>query len=666
MPAFFFTLSSLCLAAALFFLARELAALRPGRAALACALAAGAAWLLLSASVPVRGGYDNEHDFSALSINPRNIFGAGEVKLTKELSPLVTDAAANLLSGNSLAAVLWKNRLLTLASGAALGLAGCALGGAAAGAVAAFLYLFNFLLVLNSSSMASTGANLFFFASSACAPSFYLRGGRPGQFYWSLASLWLLAAGRVELALFPLAVFLALWLYKSARRLAAGRPDGRFAAELVCVAAFLGCFFLLKLWLSSVTSYNGPAAREFFRWPANLEYQLGLANLAVFAPALKGLAGWLAAAAALTGLALAASGPRGGRLGGAAVYAGLALWVAYMAVIFMPLDRYPLHFMRHQAYFFLPAALLFGLALSLAARLAPGRRFLAAGAACALALAYAELNYRAARALDGALRTNDIEWQVLLEASKKLAPGCAVVYPEPDDIRHDLLARYFRLAETERALAGSCFVKYLPPVYQIPSAKYKKFILGYNPAAAGYVGEKEEPVFGRSFTHRFYSIWDGPNSARPVRLGFYPAQTPADKAWLLNFSAGLDPFDGGAAAEKKLLSAVALDPACDACRYGLALRLALRGDSLGSAGQLDALIKRGMLKDKELLASGISRIAAGDPAGAVSELEAFRNSGSAEMFYLSLIARDLSGLFTALNAAGQPARRPVPAAATGS
>jgi len=663
MPAFFLILSVICLGAALVFLVMELAALRPGRAAVLAALALAAVWLALSVSVPVRGGYDNEHDFLSLGVDQRSFSGAGADKFTKELSPLAADAAGDLVSGRSLGAVLWKNRLLTLASAAALGLAAYALGGAAAGAAAVVLYLFNFLLILNSSSMASTAANLFFFASSVCALALYRRGGKPAYFYWSLASLWLLAAGRIELALFPLAVFVPLWAFRAARRLLRGPRDKMLAAEAVFMAVFLGCLFLLKAWLSSVTHYNGPGPGDMLEWLKNLEYQLGSANLAALLPFLKGQAAALTAAAGLAGLGLPALRPAGDRLRGSATAAVLILWVVYMSVFFMPLDRYPLHFMRHQAYFFLPAALLFAFVLGQAAPLTPGRRRALAAVAGVLALVYAGLNYRAARALDGELRTNDIEWQVLLEASRGLAPGCAVVYPEMDDSRHDLLAKYFRLARTGADLSGSCSVKYLPPIYQTPQGRPKKLLQQYNAASPGYVGAAEKPLFGRTFVHRFYSVWDGPASAGPIRIGFYPAETPRDKAWRLNARAALRPFSDGAGVEKLLKEALALDPDCDPCRYGLALRLALRGDSRGAAGELETIIKKGMLKDRELLAAGITDIALGRRAAAVSEFERFRSGASENMFYLMLLTHDFGGLFYAIEFSGKGARQSGPGGA---
>lgn len=636
MTAFFLILSAACLAACLAALARELYALRPGRAAMAAALCVCAAWLALAARVPARGGYDNEHDFAALSVNPGDGFGLAAAGFTKELSPLATDAAwdagARLFTDRPLPLILWKNRLLALAAAAALGLGAYALAGPPAGAAAMVLCLFSFLTLLNSSSMASTSANLFFLASAACAVSFYWRRRSAADFYWCLASLWLLAAGRAELALFPLAVFLGLWSVSFARRLAAG-PRGRaLAAEGAAAAAFLCCLALWGLRLKSVTAYNGPSPGEALGWLKHLEYQLGTANLALLAPALEGWASWLAAAGALAALLLPGALPPGDRLRRCAAGGALALWLICLSVFFLPLERYPLHFMRHQAYFFFPAALLFSYALGQAAALLRSRRG-AWAAGLAAAVLYAGLNYRAARALDGELRTNDREWQALLEGSGSLPRGCAVVYPELFDSRHALLGKYFRLAETEEALAGSCFVKYVTPLYQTAQQKPVKFLQNYNPASPGYDEGCEKPLAGGSFFHKFYAAWDGPSATQTVRAAFCPAGTPRDLAWRLNFRASLRPPGEGGEAEKFLREAIALDPDCDVCRYSLALRLALRGDSRGSGLQLDQAIKRGMLPGRERLARAIAYIALGNRRAAAEDLKVFLTGSRGGMFY---------------------------------
>ncbi|OGR73502.1 MAG: hypothetical protein A2089_13305 [Elusimicrobia bacterium GWD2_63_28] len=660
MTAFFLILSAACLAACLAALARELHALRPGRAAIAAALCVCAAWLALAAQVPARGGYDNEHDFAALSVNPGDGFGLAAAGFMKEISPLAADAAwdaaAGLFTDRPLPLVLWKNRLLALAAAAALGLGAYALAGAAAGMAAAVLCLFSFLTLLNSSSLASTSANLFFLASAVCAVSFYWRRRTAADFYWSLASLWLLAAGRAELALFPLAVFLGLWSVSFVRRLAAG-PRGRaLAVEGAAAAVYLCCLALWGLRLKSVAAYNGPSPGEALGWLKHLEYQLGTANLALLAPALGGWAAWLAAGAALAALLLPAALPPGDRLRRSTAGGALALWVICLSVFFLPLERYPLHFMRHQIYFFFPAALLFSYALGQAAALLPSRRG-AYAVGLAAAVLYAGLNYRAARALDGELRTNDREWQALLEGSRSLPRNCAVVYPELFDSRHALLKKYFRLAETEEALAGSCFVKYVTPLYQTAQQKPARFLQNYNPASPDYAGGCEKPLAGGSFAHKFYTAWDGPSATQTVRAAFCPADTPRDRAWRLNFRASLRQPGEGGEAEKFLREAIALDPNCDVCRYSLALKLALRGDAKGSGLQLDQAIKRDMLPGREALASAIAAIALGDRRAAAEDLRAFSTVSGGGMFYRLAVSAAQALEEDGVKAEGTSARR---------
>lgn len=363
------------------------------------------------------------------------------------------------------------------------------------------------------------------------------------------------------------------------------------------------------------------------RWIGHLEYQLGDANLAAAAHFLKGRTAALAAAAGLAGILLPWALPSGsGSLRRSSAAFVLVLWLVYMAVFFACTGEYPLHFMRHQAYFFLPAALLFAFASGQAAGLAGRRRWFIVPV-CALFLAYAALNYRQARALDGELRTNDLEWQVLLEAARGLPRGCAVVYPDFNDSRHALLGKYFRLAESGEALAGTCFVKYLSPLYQIAPADLPKTAQNYNPWAPGYVQAREEPLFGRVFPHRSYCTWAEPRAPRFIKTGFYPAATPRDRAWLLALKAGAGPAGGSAEAQKLLGEGAGLDPDCDLCRYGLAMRLALGGAATDAAVQLDYIVKAGMLRDKAPLACAIGDIALGNRAAAREEIDEFLGTG---------------------------------------
>ncbi|MDP2865821.1 MAG: hypothetical protein Q8O90_06235, partial [Elusimicrobiota bacterium] len=126
--------------------------------------AAIAAFLL-----PPRGGYDNNHDYLSLGTT---FFTARPVvfPLFKEYSPLFTDGLADLLSGFSLRAVLWKNRLLPVLSLFIFfaGLRRLGAGLAASAGAAALLFL-NFLSPLNASSFSTTSSNMFIWLLSLLA-----------------------------------------------------------------------------------------------------------------------------------------------------------------------------------------------------------------------------------------------------------------------------------------------------------------------------------------------------------------------------------------------------------------------------------------------------------------------------------------------------------------
>ena len=142
----------------------------PSRGNALLALAAIALPAVLAAFLlPPRGGYDNNHDYLCLGTT---FFTSRPLvfPLFKEYSPLFTDGLADLLSGFSLRAVLWKNRLLPVLSLFIFFTGLRRLGaGLAASAGAAALLFFNFLSPLNASSFSTTSANMLIWLLSLLA-----------------------------------------------------------------------------------------------------------------------------------------------------------------------------------------------------------------------------------------------------------------------------------------------------------------------------------------------------------------------------------------------------------------------------------------------------------------------------------------------------------------
>lgn len=568
-------------AANLWFLASGLAAwARAGRALPKLALAAAFAAAFLAGhfaflGVSDRGGYDNDHDFQYLGASYADPRGLSRTFSGKEVSPLLADAAGDALSGRSLAAVPLKNRALMFL--AALLLFACLreLGAGRAGAFLGFaLFYFNFLAALNARTFSTTPANLFYLCLALYAAARFESGRRgPGGLAWALCALFLVWAGRYELAPLPGAL-LAVSLLRPAgalRSLLAGPGRAAALALLGGCAAFCGAWFLVMV---RAGEYNGPAGGELLKAAAHLSYQLWERNIAVFSP-LPLWACWLAVGGCAAAALWAARTARGGR--GPLLPGAVLACCVYVSVIFAPQDLYPLHFMRHQLYFLLPFCLLAALAWDAAWRgRAPAAELAALLLFCGV---YLGANGGAAAALEPERRTNDEEWAVLSRAAAAWPGGCALAYGQ-EDHRRGVLKKYFPLLTGDCAVRPpACVLKYVPAHCQVFSGPEEGRPRGCRApwlpgaAAGGALAEA-------SFQHRFYTIFSREENRLPVpvRVGFYPAESGPDKALLLA-GEGLCELKGGTlpGAAEKFRAALAADPACADCALGLAGALALAG-----------------------------------------------------------------------------------------
>ncbi len=508
----------------LFFLAKfliERARALPRRRAVAvagfAALLAAAFWHF-SSRVPVRSGYDNGHDVQYLSAQGAPLADCGLLRAGKEASPLFFDFITDLVSGYSLAAHPVKNRLLVLLSVLVFALflteAGLSPPAACAGAV---LLGFNSLGLLNASSIATTGANLFYFtcallaaARAAAAPG-ALRGA------WAAAALFLLIAARVELFVVP-AVLAAAGLA------AGGRRAWRQPLNWLPAGA---CLLLCSVWLYRLRPYwpenAGPLSWGLPELVGRSAWELGSANLSLMFPVPPLLAPVLLAGGLL---ACALALRRLGRAGLPLTLAGLAAWLVYFSAIFFSGDQYPLHFMRHQLYYFVPAAALAALCLHDLLLLAGKYRRAASWAAAAALLVYAAAGVRGAAALDGEYRTNDAEWRLLIGAQQALPPGCAV-YTGPGDQRRDLLAKYFKTA-APCAEPAPCLVKYVSPADLV-------FARPANGARSAWGSPSGEALAAASLEHRFYTTLSHQETRDPLKLqiGFFKLGEGPERAGVL-------------------------------------------------------------------------------------------------------------------------------------
>lgn len=496
--------------------ARELAWLTRGRGAAALLAAALilAGMSLVWRNMPVRGGYDNEHDFLLLSTR-----GPEDVPLwlngktgNKEASPQLLFWVFDRLGGSSLSGVLAGQKALWLVNAALAAAAFLRLGaGWPAALLAAACVALPFLALITAHGFSTTQGNLFFVlaAVSALAELHAAEGDQPplsACAAFAAAGL-LVLAGRYEL--FPplfLGAALAPW-----RRWRWSRQDGAVGAAIAVVGLAAAAAWALKL--LQLTRYNGPrsAPQAVGSIVSNLAHHLGTN----FLTPLTGVPPWAAAAAAAAliawGLALSwrrRAQPR------QRWPLFLALWAVYAAAIYSPLALYPLHFARHHLYVGLPLALL---AAWGGARWPAGRP--AAAALSIGLLVFAAANVRCVYALRTELRTNDLEWQHLLDARARWPSGCVVVGAVGYS-RWALLTKYFPTAASTDNPA--CQLMYRSPNYQVMTMP------GPNPRAdEHFLGA---PVLVAKLRHRFYTVWHGQRDsgatleteeAKLVSFGFY-------------------------------------------------------------------------------------------------------------------------------------------------
>ncbi len=387
-----------------------------------------------------RGGSGSDQDLLCLGAKFLRS-GLKRVFELREVAPLLTDQLTDALSGYSLRALLWKNRLLFSASAFLFfsGLRRLGAGLAVSFLASAFLF-WNFLAPLNANTFSTTAPNLFIWllALTALFDAHMSAeiGGR--QLAWILASALLTACGRPEF----LPVNLALLALSAAARPAAWKK---------CLSA--------------------PAAR------------------------------WLLPAAACVA---AAWTPH--FLGTAGAGSAPAPWVFPLKGLFYRAGAaqapvaYPLQFMRHQLYFFLPFAYLFALAAAGLLAMTAGKperwRRRAAGAAALLTAGYSWLNFSAALRLNAARSPGDLELEFLSGAQRAWVTGCSIYSSDEQPARAAVLKKYFAFtdlcgncADACRPAPENCVLEYRPPSGTSPAPALAKMdakaILGVKAACPG-------------------------------------------------------------------------------------------------------------------------------------------------------------------------------------
>ena len=289
------------------------------------------------------------------------------------------------------------------------------------------------------------------------------------------------------------------------------------------------------------------------------------------------------------------------------------------------MDLYPLHFMRHQLYFFIPFVFLFSLGLNgleSAAGKLPGAGRSRLYALCCVCLAvYAALNARAALGFNGELRTNDRELAFLAEAQRAWPPDRLVVFPRGNrtNSRFELIAKYFPpMPDCAGGTTGK-LLKYVSPepaVFSYNTAFFSTDALDQAPLIAG---PGASPWRTTSFKHAFYTglfrsadPMEETREPKQLTIGFFNIEDRGRDKALLDVLSGVCALDSGdySGAAGKFQLAAADDRTCLNCKYFLAIARAALGEKAAAEAELAKIDKalpaalsreqRGLVKELEL------------------------------------------------------------------
>lgn len=478
-----------------------------------------------SADVPLRGGYDNEHCFGLLSSSYAQPNNWGGIIMGKEVSPTIGFAFVDLLSGNSLEAIVFANKLLVPVCALLLGASLLELGAGLAGAVAGCgLFGFNFLSLLNAHAFSTTNWNIFFVLCAVLSASRLAMGKNAlADFAWYCCATVLVLSARLEF--FPVLLLPLL----PALRFVRWKGAGKFV--WLILALWTACCLLWVLQLRHSAPSNG--AIDLRMIGDDMAYHLGSKNLSLLSavsPSFWAYAG-LALMACLAGWAVRLAWKRNWSF---VVPVWLVSWGVGFASIFLPLDRYPLQFIRHDLYFFLPFCLMAGLGAGLLTRrLAGWRSYACVGVTVVLLVFYGRANVRAALSLNNELRTNDIEWQFLVTAKRNWPANCRAT--AAGSARSLILMRYFPYASSDEPQDGQCLLFYKAVRKDLFSRIARPDGYRNHDSVDDVLVNYDRPWLEQRFFHRFYTMWtnsDGYTCDKeeslpiPLTLGFYPARFP--------------------------------------------------------------------------------------------------------------------------------------------
>ncbi|MBU2529765.1 MAG: hypothetical protein KKD35_01895 [Elusimicrobia bacterium] len=607
--------------------------------------------MLFFPSVTVRGGYDNNHDVEYLS---RSFFDVKQINMvvgSKEASPLITDGISDVISGFSLNTILVKNRLVIFFSALILFALFIKLKLDYTAAVLGFgFFYFNFLAILNGNTFSTTSSNMFFWLSSFFAIVCFQSEKKniKSNFIWVLSAIFLVLTSRYELFIISFIGFLiALGIFIRERKLRF-TAIRKYRAFGFVMATYLGICFLWITHVRGFASYNGPNLGETFNLLENFKYQLIEHNVALFMPQASLLVPVLVLLSFF--LILYRGLDDKGKLAKNFI-AGpfIMFWIAYFSIIFVPLDLYPLHFMRHRLYFFVPFIILIAFAWDSFIFFLRRLRFLKILKplmVLALIIIYVLANIRAVDSLQSERRTNDIELNFLSESQREMADKYIVIYPAFDS-RFFLLKKYFPFYEDCSINKEAEYLKYIS-VEKFIIERKENIIQNYHPLKPGYVKAKDNAVFKTSFNHKFYTMFsDREKRAEiPIEIGFYSADSSKDMAWILN-SNGQCEFKTGNLnkALKYFNDAVKLDSECLVCAYNASAAYAFLSKEKDALLALKHNIESRASYGNPVFESALMSIASNEEKEAKRLLENFINDDMEKNHHQNEILLNMASMY---------------------
>lgn len=472
-------------------------------------LIGAAAFFYLSQTTPIRGGYDNDHDFGYLSKDFFNLNDLRVIFQDKEISPLIFDSITNHIFSFSLKYIVWQNLLLMFISGLLLYLSVKIITENEIISLISFLlFCFNFLTLINANTLSTTPANIFYVMSAIYSLfNFYNKPEYMGNFLWSSFSILLLLTGRYEffLPLFPLYALLS-FKYVIIKKIYGRR--GLIAFILFSIAIFLFSILIFK-----VSPRNYPPVNTLYRFSfifRNFNYQLGENNLYLIFNFLNGKLLYLISII-LIFMAYSIVRVKDKKSLKPLITLFIFFWLLFFSAIFQPMDLYPLHFARHHLYFFIPFIFFLSISLYyLYLRLTKRYKLFLSFMLGLLFCFYLIFNIKALRFFDKSFRTNDIEWNLLIESQDKIPQNCSIYYPF-EGARADILNKYFNSGK----IKSECIVKYVSP----------ELFIFKNRQYAGlkkYLENMGSPIIKKKFFHKFYTVWDSEEKdSIHLDIGFY-------------------------------------------------------------------------------------------------------------------------------------------------